>query len=175
MELSLSVQQSRGYATAVSWGGQYGERGFDETLAFLRAHVGETVPVVRKDLAYYLVLDRPEQRRAWIYSKIFRDLGKPGGGQQLAQALVRDDVRYIVVERFSVPTLAPAALAACCRRVATFGDFQILVAAGGWAKTPAVKGVAPSSARPCRLDDRRPRSSSSGRRGSNDARLSPLG
>jgi hypothetical protein len=123
--LSLSVKQSRGYATAVSWRGQYGERGFNETLAFLRAHVGDTVPVVRKDLAYYLVLDRPERRRAWIYNRIFRDLGQPGDGQKLAQALARDDVRYLVVERFSNPTLAPAALAACCQRVVTFGDFQI--------------------------------------------------
>jgi hypothetical protein len=123
--LSLSVKQSRAYTTAVSWGGQYGERGFNETLAYLRANIGNTVPVIRKDLAYYLILDQPERQRAWVYSKIFRDLGEPGGAEKLATVLTREDVHYLVIDRFSNPTLAPAALADCCQHVATFGDFRI--------------------------------------------------
>jgi hypothetical protein len=124
MSLSLDVKQCADYTTAVSWD-EYGERGFDDTLAFLRARLGDTVPVVRKDLAYYLAVDRPERDREWIYTSIFWRLGEPRADRRVAEALARDDVRYIVLHRYSPPEEAQPVLASCCELVETFGDFWV--------------------------------------------------
>lgn len=90
--ISLNIKQSRSYTTAVSWN-EYGERSFVKTLDFLETNLDGSVPIIRKDLAYYLIINPPVDEFRWIYTEIFR--GKLNDPDQL------DQIKKIIREKMS--------------------------------------------------------------------------
>jgi hypothetical protein len=123
--VSLSVKQTRSYTTSIN-GQNYGERGFWQTLEYLQAHVGDSVPVIRKDLAYYLYYQgKAENEADWIYNKLFRpsELNKRSKEETRAMVLA-PRVKYIVLDQFS-DSKARALLSADFDFIQTLGDFDI--------------------------------------------------
>lgn len=132
ISLALNIKQTAEYTTAPSWGGEYGEEGFNETLAYLGEHVDDSVPVIRKDLAYYLMMmDEYGRDLEWIYNAMFRvDLRDPDELREVKDRLLRPEVRYVVLDIYSTtdwsrPWEAATYFADDFEHVATFGDFRI--------------------------------------------------
>lgn len=118
--LSVGIQQTKPYTTAVSWD-EYGEEGFLDTLDYLRNSVGDTVPVIRKDLAYYLTLDQQDRKFEWIYNKIFRTKDE----NTIMEEISRDDVRFIVLDSTTKPDEAASVINGNYLLVKRFGDFEV--------------------------------------------------
>ena len=94
--LSLNLKQTKPYTTALSWNlANYGERGFWETLDYLKQRIGNSRPVVRKDFGYYLSKGKEGNRVRWIYNMIFRNVND----KEKALSIVQDpQVKYVVVD-----------------------------------------------------------------------------
>jgi hypothetical protein len=123
--LLLSIKQTAPYTTAASWG-EYGERGFDETLDYLRANLNGSVPIIRKDLGYYLTISQPNREFTWIYNSIFRgNLKDPVRITELQDTISRDDVRYVVLDRYSNRKEASKLIGVSFSQVHKFGDFDV--------------------------------------------------
>jgi 4-amino-4-deoxy-L-arabinose transferase-like glycosyltransferase len=120
----LGVKQSRPYTTANSWS-EYGERGFDKTLAYVQRHIGNSRTVLRKDLGYYLMRDDRSWRERWTYNEILRGLHKPEQAAIAAAVLARKDVSIVVLDRFCNSRAARDLLVRDYYEAEIFGDFRI--------------------------------------------------
>jgi len=119
--VGIAIQQTRPYTTAPSWG-EYGEEGFGETLEYLRASVGQSVPVIRKDLAYYLRIGQPE--RKYIYNRIFRKNSETPR-REIERILLREDVSVVVLDRFASAENVSDILYRYYVSVRKYGDFEV--------------------------------------------------
>lgn len=123
---AMNIKQSAGYTTIASSVTDYGERGFYDTLAYLKKHLGDSVPVIRKDLAFYMMMDRNDRDFEWIYTSIFRsDLTSLGEQKTVEAAILAPRVEYIVLDRQSRPEQAAAVIEPYFDPIVTFGDFRI--------------------------------------------------
>jgi hypothetical protein len=123
--ISLNIKQSRSYTTAVSWN-EYGERGFVKTLDFLEANLDGSVPIIRKDLAYYLIINQPDDELRWIYTEIFRGkLIDPDKLDLIKKIISRKDVKYIVLDRYTNRSEASKIISPYFDMIHRNGDFDI--------------------------------------------------
>ncbi len=119
------LEQTAGYTTSNSWS-EYGEEGFSDTVDFLERHVGDAVPVIRKDLAYALQRERPERRLEWIYTAALRrDLREPGSAAATEELFLQPGVEWVVVDRYCRSVALLELLGRHFELVEKFGDFQI--------------------------------------------------
>ena len=121
--LSLNLKQTKPYTTALSWDlANYGERGFWETLDYLKLHIGNSKPVVRKDFGYYLNIGKEGNKVQWIYNMIFRNVND----KEKALSILKDPhVRYVVVDRCCNPDNAVEILHGHFELTKILGDFRI--------------------------------------------------
>ncbi len=118
-------EQIRPYTTSVSWT-EYGERGFDDTRRYLEDHLGDSVPVIRKDLAYALLKRRPGRALEWIYTeRLRRGLDDPAVAQEIEEMLLEKDVSLLVIERYSRSAESSEVLRRHFEPVQRFGDFSV--------------------------------------------------
>jgi hypothetical protein len=127
--ISANIKQTDSYTTAVSWG-EYGEKGFKETLAYLETNLGDSVPIIRKDLGYYLTINQPDRKFTWIYNRIFRgNLKDAARVEKIENTISRDEVQYIVLDPYTNRTetrdLIRDLIAPYFEFIHQFGDFEI--------------------------------------------------
>jgi uncharacterized membrane protein len=127
--ISANEKQTDSYTTAVSWG-EYGEKGFKETLAYLETNLGDSVPIIRKDLGYYLTINQPDRKFTWIYNRIFRgNLKDAARVEKIENTISRDEVQYIVLDPYTNRTetrdLIRDLIAPYFEFIHQFGDFEI--------------------------------------------------
>ena len=121
--LSLNIKQTKPYTTALSWDlANYGERGFWKTLDYLKQHIGNSKPVVRKDFGYYLNRGKEDNKIRWIYNKIFRNVNDKGK----ALSIIQDpQVKYVVVDRCCNPDNAVEVIHGYFELTKIIGAFKI--------------------------------------------------
>ena len=123
---AMNIKQSAAYTTIPSWGSDYGERGFYDALAYLKKHLGDSVPVIRKDFAFYMIMNMNDRDFEWIYTSIFRsNLNSSVEREAVKAAILGPRVEYIVLDRQSRPEQAVAVIEPYFDRVASFGDFRV--------------------------------------------------
>jgi hypothetical protein len=123
--ISLSIKQSDSYTTAVSWG-EYGEKGFADTLTYLKANLNDSVPIFRKDFGYYFTKDQPNRDFEYIYNSIFRgSLDTSIKRDQVMETILRDDVHYIVLDQYTNIAVARELIAPHFDLIQRFGHFEI--------------------------------------------------
>jgi Dolichyl-phosphate-mannose-protein mannosyltransferase len=120
---ALDVKQTASYATI---GMSYGESGFYRTLAYLKAQLGNSVPLLRKDLAFYLMIEKYGRDMSWEYTSLFRgDLADSAKAQAARDAILHPALQYVVLDPQGNPGQAAEFIAPYFEHVATFGDFRV--------------------------------------------------
>ena len=123
--LWTNLEQTGTHTTSVSWT-EYGETGFRETLAFLERHASGTVPVIRKDLAYALLRDRPDRTLDWVYTVVLRrNLADPEVAREVEKTLLRNEVVWLVIDPYCSGAASSELLSAHFEPEQRFGDFLI--------------------------------------------------
>ncbi|OVE78099.1 hypothetical protein BVX98_01420 [bacterium F11] len=132
--VSLNIKQTQPFTTAISWSIQsYGERGFWDTLEFLKKNIGNSVPVIRKDLAYYLfrkttnsdLNDGPDTKRDWIDNGLFRTDFPSPHQEKVVSSLLNPKIKYIVLDIWSNPYQVRTLISGHFDLVKIYGNFKI--------------------------------------------------
>jgi hypothetical protein len=124
--VSLNIKQTRPYTTAVSWN-EYGEEGFMDTLEYLKINLGASIPVIRKDFAYYLSIDQPNREYMYVYTNIFRrdNLKNVNSIYNIQSKLLTEKIKYIVLDQHANPATAKNIISPYFDYVQRFGDFTV--------------------------------------------------